>query len=789
MPAGNPTIRGRGIMSGRGYFWQGRWGSVLIRALLVLLVVNTILWFLPLNRYERWMNFRARIALDQGPALDPRIKILAMDDRTISWLERRELTMAGWVDTILKIADRKPAAVLIPKLFTLVPGESGTDRKKLISRLENLDFPLITSAFVTPRRIPYREPIWPEGKEYDLPAHLTGAGGNKGEQIARLGLPSASWAYGSHKDLRRILRRPGHLQYQDEGHVTPFYLSAPQRVLPHMMLLVAIDWQFDNGQLRINKAPVGLDRNGNIPLNYSVYPHYFKRTYSMAGIFNPEAKLNPLDLIEPGDYVVVIPDFYSGGTRFKDSPVGMIPLVYTSLPVLNSVLTGQWLQPVKSLYWPGWLQLMAVLAFAICWFSGIRLAMVSLAVLILLFTLGGIACFVGSGLEWPWLSLGSWYLLSGLLTVLSRVMTIESASRRLNRTISGLLPPDQVEAVMKDPSILNLRPEKHMVTIMFIDIVGFSLTSQKMTPVGIFNEVKEFLAGISRIVLKWNGVVDKTMGDGMLCFFGFDIGRKDSTDHVNNAVHAAQEIQLWVYEHCRIAVSQGRPVLPLRIGINTDEVIIGNMGGDSRTDITMMGDGVNFASRLETCCDPFKIMIGQSSREFLGSSSAHGLALVNRKVQIKHFDKLVEAWELDPFFDFPEKLQDLKSYYWAWSDFSISDERIKVSSAMGLKMQLNGEYYSVLNFSRSGFQIRGEGYLGRGVTLSAWIDNANGTLGTSLEEANLVPFLVEIKSGTRIDAKSFNLGVYIPGLNDKQRQKIFEALQNSLNQYLGPYSA
>src|SRR5690606_9173672 len=109
-----------------------------------------------------------------------------------------------------------------------------------------------------------------------------------------------------------------------------------------------------------------------------------------------------------------------------------------------------------------------------------------------------------------------------------------------------------------------------VVSIMFIDIVGFSAISESRSPEEVFKYLKDLMDRMRSEIHAHGGVVDRVLGDGLLAFFGYHYdGRKASDDHASQALAAALVIQRQNVEHC-LKAGDGDPIFPLRIGINTD---------------------------------------------------------------------------------------------------------------------------------------------------------------------------------------------------------------------------
>ncbi|MBU0561018.1 MAG: adenylate/guanylate cyclase domain-containing protein [Bacteroidetes bacterium] len=158
--------------------------------------------------------------------------------------------------------------------------------------------------------------------------------------------------------------------------------------------------------------------------------------------------------------------------------------------------------------------------------------------------------------------------------------------------VSGAL----VDELIADPDKLQLGGESKRLTILFSDIAGFSTFSEKMTPQELVSNMNEYLSEMTQIVLDDQGTLDKYVGDAVMAFWGAPIPLEN---HAYLACKAALEMRMKVEKLKEIWHERGIPPIEVRIGINTGEVVVGNVGGVQRFDYTVMGDTVNLASRLE----------------------------------------------------------------------------------------------------------------------------------------------------------------------------------------------
>ena len=197
-----------------------------------------------------------------------------------------------------------------------------------------------------------------------------------------------------------------------------------------------------------------------------------------------------------------------------------------------------------------------------------------------------------------------------------------------------------------------------MVSVMFIDVVGFSLMIERELPRIAFDSLKRVLNEMTDIVHQYDGIVNKNLGDGLLCFFGYSIENDTvSFDHADKAVACALEIQRKNIEHILSMESEHDLSYPLRIGINTSSVFIGNLGSGERLDLNVVGNGVNFAKRLESGVASNLVMIGKTTKELIEPLNIYNNDWTKKYIPIKHHDELAEAWEINPFTKEPEKLR------------------------------------------------------------------------------------------------------------------------------------
>ncbi|MBI5237184.1 MAG: adenylate/guanylate cyclase domain-containing protein [Deltaproteobacteria bacterium] len=164
------------------------------------------------------------------------------------------------------------------------------------------------------------------------------------------------------------------------------------------------------------------------------------------------------------------------------------------------------------------------------------------------------------------------------------------------------------DEILKDPERIRLGGERRNVTVFFADIRGFTSLSRSMMPEQTVEILNRYFTMITEIIFRFEGTVDKFIGDAVMCVFGSPI---KSDKHIEEGIKAAVAIKMAMAGVNKFK----RPrVIPLQMGIGIDsgEVIVGNMGSQVRMEFTAMGDAVNMASRLTDMANGGDILISET---------------------------------------------------------------------------------------------------------------------------------------------------------------------------------
>lgn len=214
-------------------------------------------------------------------------------------------------------------------------------------------------------------------------------------------------------------------------------------------------------------------------------------------------------------------------------------------------------------------------------------------------------------------------------------------STMVKAMFSQYVSTNLVNELIANPDKLRLGGEEKNLTILFSDIAGFTSFSEGKTPETVVTFINQFLDEMSESVLTFNGTLDKYLGDSVMAFWGAPI---EIPDHADLACKCALDMKARL-EKLNKKWSEGGTEIKMRIGINSGEVVVGNIGGKKRFDYTVMGDNVNVASRLEGANKIYKtsVIISESTYQQVKSK------FITREldtIKVKGKEDITKVYEL-----------------------------------------------------------------------------------------------------------------------------------------------
>jgi HD-GYP domain-containing protein (c-di-GMP phosphodiesterase class II) len=193
------------------------------------------------------------------------------------------------------------------------------------------------------------------------------------------------------------------------------------------------------------------------------------------------------------------------------------------------------------------------------------------------------------------------------------VMAVENSKLSdLRYAFSRYVSHQLADSILSAPDEIKLGGEYRKVTVLFADIRGFTNMAEKMQPEEVVDLLNTYLSGLTEVVFRYEGTLDKYMGDCLMAVFGAPVSHYNDSER---AAVAAIDMLRFVEGINQERKKEGKPRVDIGIGINTGHVISGNMGSLDRMDYTVIGDVVNTAARLEDIAGKGQILISRETYE------------------------------------------------------------------------------------------------------------------------------------------------------------------------------
>lgn len=188
--------------------------------------------------------------------------------------------------------------------------------------------------------------------------------------------------------------------------------------------------------------------------------------------------------------------------------------------------------------------------------------------------------------------------------------------RQVKKLFSRYVAKDVFDRLLDDPSLAALGGVRRTMTVLFSDVRGFTAMSEQGTPEHVVCQLNEYFTRMVQVLFDHRGTLDKFVGDMVMALFGAPL---DDPDHADHAVQAALAMSRALEELNVKWASEGRPTLDIGIGINTGDMVAGNIGSDTIMSYTVIGDAVNLGARLESLNKDYasRVIISEFTRAAL----------------------------------------------------------------------------------------------------------------------------------------------------------------------------
>ncbi len=363
----------------------------------------------------------------------------------------------------------------------------------------------------------------------------------------------------------------------------------------------ALPLRLEDGWLHVGDKKAPIDDRGSAILRFHGRKGVHE-TYSAAAVIQSELRL------QAGEKPALNPEVFKDAyVFFGFSAPGLLDLRPTPLsPVfpgteihataLDNLLTARFLRQAPAVVVAVIISLLGLLTGTIVAFS--RNAWPSVLVFAFFLPVPVLGAFVAYPFGWWWPLVVTEGAVAAALVggVVLNYATEGRQKAFLRRAFKHYLGAEVIDQIVADPSRLQLGGEKRELTLFFSDIEKFSSFSEKLDPETLTSLLNEYLTDMTDIIIEEGGYLDKYIGDAIVAFWNAPAAQPD---------HAVRAVRTLL--RCQRMLAQKRPhykertgvTLKARIGMNSGEVTVGNMGSRDRFNYTVLGDAANLAARLE----------------------------------------------------------------------------------------------------------------------------------------------------------------------------------------------
>ncbi|MDH3974884.1 MAG: adenylate/guanylate cyclase domain-containing protein [Deltaproteobacteria bacterium] len=405
----------------------------------------------------------------------------------------------------------------------------------------------------------------------------------------------------------------GHVytQYDRDGAIRwePLYVKLEEFYYPALGMEVArnyLDLGRDDIELDLGRGIsmasrfIATDESGRALINYLGRTGTFP-VYSAADLM--EGKIGK-EAIE--GKIVLIGATALGTSDTHITPFAQLPGIEKQAAVAENIIHGNFLRKEES---TAFLEIAFIFVFGIILFISLpRLDAVGGALLSTALLLGYlILTQYLFAVHHMWIAMltPSFSVLLLYTSITSyRFLTEERRAKDIKKMFSSYVTERVVNELVEHPEMAKLGGHRREITVLFSDIRGFTTYSEKRNPEEVVSILNEYLTEMTDIVFKWNGTLDKFVGDEIMAFWGAPLAQKK---HAELAVRCSLHMIARLTELQKKWIAEGKEPLDIGIGLNTGDVLVGNIGAEGKKmDYTLIGDNVNLGARVEALTRDYK---------------------------------------------------------------------------------------------------------------------------------------------------------------------------------------
>ena len=213
----------------------------------------------------------------------------------------------------------------------------------------------------------------------------------------------------------------------------------------------------------------------------------------------------------------------------------------------------------------------------------------------------------------------------------------------LSNKLAKYFSPQVYQSIFSGKLDVKIQTQRKPLTVFFSDLEGFTELTERLEPEVLTDILTQYLTEMSKIAIKWGGTIDKFIGDALLVFFGdpnSNGNKEDAVACVSMAIEMLEKLKTLRKFWRDKGISKP---LNARIGIHTGVCTVGNFGSEDRLDYTIIGNGVNLASRIETSAEPNKILLSEDTYLLIKNDIN---CLKKQKISVKGISYPIQTYEV-----------------------------------------------------------------------------------------------------------------------------------------------
>ena len=638
------------------------------------ITAHLFFWILP-DVFERWNDhtidqlFWFRSSLENlRPPYDDTIVHVDLNDTSIQQLSNFYLNRSHHAQVINNLAAMEVSVQLYDFIFAAPSNdEDDTKLKDAAIKAGNVYFGLAFELVKgTPPKqadanratqLKYLESTkWKVAVEGDASKFYAGV--NPLITFPTLASASKGLGYLSLKsDRDGVFRRvPLLVRYQDAFYPSLFlratcdYLKVP----PHEIIVkpgnsITLKGARRPGTTDTDDIVIPIDRNGNMVINFIGSWERMKH-YSFADVLRASEDQDEMEIWEEelSGKIAIVSEVSTGTSDIGPVPTDShFPLSGVHANAMHTILTKVFLRELSSLE----MLMIEGILLTLVFLLSLRFASLyfSLGTLLLAVSYVGVASasflygHVILHIIRPLLMIA--FALISLVVyryIREEREKLEGIRQRdfIRATFGRYLSNEVVEELLESPRGLEMSGETREITLLVSDLRGFTSLSSKLSPREVITILNRYLEPMVEVIVRYRGTVDEFQGDGILVFFGAPLASHDDPER---AVACAIEMQNKMVEINKEQVQHNLPELKMGIGINTGEVVVGNIGSEKRSKYGAVGTAINTTYRIESYTTGGQILISPDTYEKIRSQVR---VLQTMEVQFKGIDHPVTLYDV-----------------------------------------------------------------------------------------------------------------------------------------------